>query len=85
MKVILIGHHPPGSADNLITTSRMYIELAREFSDVIVLHIAGHTHFDEFRLVSLVMAKGCILIMMSSVMSYCCILLAIHTMISSDW
>ncbi|ELU13803.1 hypothetical protein CAPTEDRAFT_222101 [Capitella teleta] len=49
-KVILIGHHVPGNGDFLISQSRRFIDLWREFKDTIVLHVAGHTHKDEFRL-----------------------------------
>lgn len=49
-KVILAGHHPPGSNDYMITGSRWFEQLVLEYSDVIVLMPAGHTHIDEFRM-----------------------------------
>ena len=50
-QVIIINHHPPGTSDYLIHASRWYESLAVNFSHVIVLQVAGHTHTDEFRLV----------------------------------
>jgi hypothetical protein len=47
----LMSHHPPGGADYLVAGSRWYRDLVLTFSDVIVLQISGHTHYDEFRMV----------------------------------
>lgn len=50
-KVILVGHHPPGGADYIISRSRLYERLVLDFSDIIVLQPTGHTHTDEFRMI----------------------------------
>lgn len=50
-KVLLIGHHPPGGADYLVTGSRWLEQLVLNYTDVIVLMSTGHTHTDEFRLI----------------------------------
>ena len=49
-KVIIIGHIPPGlySLDHF---SEWLNELMVEYSDIIVLHIYGHTHRDHYTLV----------------------------------
>jgi len=49
-KVIMINHHPPGGGDYLIQESKWYEALMVEYSDIVVLQVAGHTHTDEFRL-----------------------------------
>lgn len=49
-KVLFIGHHVPGNSDFIIRESRWYQDLMANFSDVIFLHMSGHTHTDEFRL-----------------------------------
>jgi sphingomyelin phosphodiesterase len=49
-KVIFLGHHVPGNSDFIISQSRWYQELMVRFSDIIILHLSGHTHTDEFRL-----------------------------------
>ena len=55
-QVIIIGHHPPGRSDFIVQFSRWLTDLHLEFSDVIVLHVAGHTHKDEFKLVGRMLA-----------------------------
>lgn len=49
-KVIFLGHHVPGNSDFIVSQSHWYEELMANFSDIIVLHMSGHTHTDEFRL-----------------------------------
>jgi len=44
-------HHPPGGSDNLILSSRWFKQIVLKYKDTIILQLAGHTHFDEFRLV----------------------------------
>ncbi len=44
-------HHPPGNTDVIHTQTRWYKDVVAEFSDIITLQVAGHTHHDEFRLV----------------------------------
>jgi sphingomyelin phosphodiesterase len=48
-KVIMVLHHPISGEDVIVTHSRWYSKLVSEYSDVIVLQMAGHTHNDEFR------------------------------------
>ncbi|CAH1772935.1 unnamed protein product [Owenia fusiformis] len=45
-KVIMLGHHPTGSAQN--HWGRFYTELVLQFGDVIALQQCGHTHRDHF-------------------------------------
>ena len=52
-QVIIVGHHPPGDVVSIVQHSRQLTDLSVEYSDVIVLHMSGHTHNDEFRLVSI--------------------------------
>ena len=49
-KVILIGHIPEGRL-TLTSFALWYTDLVIEYSDVIVLHMYGHTHSDDFGLV----------------------------------
>jgi hypothetical protein len=51
LQVILLGHHPIGGADYIVSQSRWYQTLVVDYSDIIVLQPTGHTHVDEFRLV----------------------------------
>ncbi|XP_064609219.1 sphingomyelin phosphodiesterase A-like [Liolophura sinensis] len=52
-KVIIIGHVPPGDkGSSVMDYGDFYTDLAVNYSDVIVLHLFGHTHHDEFELVS---------------------------------
>jgi len=51
-KVIIMGHHPTNSGDYLIDFGYWYKQLALDYTDVIVLHIAGHRHCDAFHLIS---------------------------------
>lgn len=51
LQVLLIAHIPPGDADNLAEYGEVYLNMTRQFSDVIVGHLFGHTHMDQFQLV----------------------------------
>ena len=48
----MVGHVPPGGSDSLEDFNRFYRDLAIEYKDVIVLQVYGHTHKNDFRLVS---------------------------------
>lgn len=50
-QVIVVGHHPPGNGDIIVSHTRRFVDAAVEYSDVIVLHISGHTHRDDYRVV----------------------------------
>jgi len=49
-KVIVAIHHPPGQSDFITRYSQWYNDVIVKYSDVIVLHIAGHTHDDHFKI-----------------------------------
>lgn len=49
-KVILLGHHVVGGGDYIISEAKWFESLTANFSDIIILQLAGHTHTDEFRL-----------------------------------
>ena len=51
-QVLLLGHHPPGGGDAIVLTTRHFEDLVLEYSDVIMLHVAGHTHNDHYKVVS---------------------------------
>jgi len=48
VKVIFVTHHPVG--DGIITFDSWVTDLALQYSDNIVLHVAGHKHTDQFHL-----------------------------------
>ena len=50
-----MSHHPIGGSDSIVTQSRWYQSLVVEYSDIIVLQPTGHTHYDEFRMVGLLL------------------------------
>ncbi|KAK2154070.1 hypothetical protein LSH36_278g06048 [Paralvinella palmiformis] len=49
-KVIVISHHPVGGSDVIVRSARWWEAIINEYHDVIVLHVSGHTHFDELKL-----------------------------------
>jgi len=49
-KVIVIYHHPPGGSSSITSESRWLEKTMVDFSDIVVLQMAGHTHTDEFKL-----------------------------------
>ncbi|KAF4638373.1 hypothetical protein TGRH88_059810 [Toxoplasma gondii] len=64
-QVILAGHIPPGVAEDAEDSfegrskplwkakfTRRYLEITRQFSDVILAHLFGHLHRDAFRVLS---------------------------------
>ena len=53
IQVIVVAHHPPGNADIIVSHTRRVVDTVVENSDIIVLHVSGHTHKDEYRVVSL--------------------------------
>ena len=53
LQVLIIGHIPPGDDDNLAEYGEVYLNMTRQFSDIIVGHLFGHTHMDQFQLVNL--------------------------------
>ena len=52
LQVILLGHIPFGGEDTVAPFALFIESLCTRFSDVIVVHLLGHQHKDEFRLVS---------------------------------
>lgn len=50
-KVLIIGHVPPGDADNTADYGRLYLNISRRFSETIIGGLFGHTHLDQFQLV----------------------------------
>ena len=48
-----MAHHVIGSSDVVVDDAKWYEELMVAYHDIIVLQVAGHTHVDEFRLVSM--------------------------------
>ena len=40
-----------GNSDYIIREAKWFEQLTAEYSDIIALQLAGHTHTDEFRLV----------------------------------
>ena len=51
VQVLIIAHIPPGDDDNLAEYGKVYLNITRQFSDIIVGHLFGHTHMDQFQLV----------------------------------
>ena len=51
LQVILLIHHPMGDNDVITTYSQWYSKVIATYSDVIVLHVCGHTHDDHFKVV----------------------------------
>jgi len=49
-KVVLVGHHVVGNSDYIIREAKWFESLTSNFSDIIILQVAGHTHTDEYRL-----------------------------------
>ena len=52
LQVLIIAHIPPGDADNLPEYGEVYLNMTRQFSGTIVGHLFGHTHMDQFQLVT---------------------------------
>ena len=53
-QVVMIAHIPPGDPGNTLREyDEFYLNLTKRFRDTIVGHLFGHTHHDEFKLVSL--------------------------------
>lgn len=50
-KVLLIEHIPPGDGDNQAEYGQLYLNVTKYFKDIIVGHLAGHTHMDQFQLI----------------------------------
>ena len=53
-QILLAIHHPPGHTDSITYYSKLYELVIAEYHDVIALHLAGHTHNDEFSVVGIV-------------------------------
>ena len=53
LQVLIIAHIPPGDDDNLAEYGEVYLNMTRQFSDITVGHLFGHTHMDQFQLVNL--------------------------------
>jgi len=51
IQVVIVSHYPVGNSGAIISEAQWYEQLMIEFSDIVVLQIAGHLHADEFRLV----------------------------------
>ena len=51
IQVLIIAHIPPGDSDNVADYGKFYLNMTKQFSDVIVGHFFGHTHRDQFQLV----------------------------------
>ena len=52
LQVIIAIHHLPGQSDFLTRYSAWYNDVVTAYRDVIALHVAGHTHNDQFAIVS---------------------------------
>jgi len=50
--VFIIGHIPPGDSTYLSECSKRYNALVDRFSNIIKGQFYGHTHYDEFRLIT---------------------------------
>jgi len=50
-QVLVISHIPPGSVGNHAAYGEFYLNMTRQFSEIIVGHLFGHTHMDEIELV----------------------------------
>ncbi len=51
--MLVIAHVPPASVDALPENGEFYLNVTKRFPDTIVGHFFGHTHEDQFELVSL--------------------------------
>ena len=52
-QVIMMAHVPPGDPGNTLHAyEEFYLNLTKRYRDTIVGHLFGHTHHDEFKLVS---------------------------------
>ncbi len=51
VQVLMTGHIPPGDLDNWPEYGQLYRNVTKHFQDVIVGHLFGHTHMDQFQLV----------------------------------
>lgn len=51
IQVLIIAHIPPGNPDNLIEYGKIYLNITKQFSEIITGHLFGHTHKDQFQLV----------------------------------
>ena len=58
IQVILMGHAPPGRYDTIDFYAQYYSRLVLEFHDVIGLQVFGHTHDNEFKLVSSLLSSS---------------------------
>ena len=47
-------HHPMGYEATLIDYGDFITDLVSQFDDIIVMHVMGHKHDDEFRLVNII-------------------------------
>jgi hypothetical protein len=52
IQLIVLGHHVVGDSDYIVREAKWFEQLTAEYSDMIVLQLAGHSHSDEVRLVS---------------------------------
>ncbi len=52
IQVLLIAHVPPGDVSTLSEYGEFYLNITKRFRDTIIGHLFGHTHTDEFKLVS---------------------------------
>ena len=48
----MMAHIPPGDSDNIADYGKFYLNMTKQFSDVIAGHFFGHTHRDQFQLVT---------------------------------
>ena len=51
LQIMFIGHHPPGGSSSIILPTRDFQTLVANYSDLIVMQVAGHTHFDHYKVV----------------------------------
>ena len=51
LQVVIITHHPPCNWDQIVTYTWMFEELMVEYGDLVTMHVSGHSHNDEFRVV----------------------------------
>ena len=51
LQIMFIGHHPPGGSSSIILPTRDFQALVANYSDLIVMQVAGHTHFDHYKVV----------------------------------
>ncbi|KAK2154067.1 hypothetical protein LSH36_278g06059 [Paralvinella palmiformis] len=43
-------HHPVGNSGSIVSATRWWEEVILEYSDVIIMHLSGHSHQDAFHL-----------------------------------